>query len=64
MQAPRGGQLKSYGNIVNVPADVNSTSSVLSRLPHESGAVNVNLKRKLQYKCSSLSLNLNPHKVV
>ena len=32
MQAPRGGQLKSYANIVNVPADVNSTSSVLSRL--------------------------------
>ena len=64
MQAPRGEKLKVYGNIVNIPAYVNSTVSMLSRLPHESGAVNVNLKRKLQHKCSSLSLNLNPQKVV
>ena len=47
MQTPRGGLLKIYGNIVNVPADVNSSNSVLPRLPHESGAISVNVKRRL-----------------
>ena len=31
-QAPRGGQLKITGNVVNVPADVNSTVNMLPRL--------------------------------
>ena len=48
LQAPRGGQLKIYGNIVNVPADVNSTICLLPRLPHKSGTIRVNLKRRLQ----------------
>jgi len=64
MQAPRGGQLKINGNIVNVPADVNTTISMLPRLPHENGTINVNLKRRLQYKGSALSLNVRPHKVL
>ena len=64
MQAPRGGQLKINGNIVNVPADVNTTISILPRLPHENGTINVNLKRRLQYKGSALSLNVTPHKVL
>lgn len=63
MQAPRGGQLKINGNIVNVPADVNTTISMLPRLPNENGTININLKRKLQYKGSALSLNVRPHKV-
>ena len=32
MQAPRGRQLKIYGNIVNVPADVMNTVNLLPRL--------------------------------
>jgi len=60
LQAPRGGQLKIYGNIVNVPADVNSTISVLPRLPLESGTISLNLKRRFQYKGI---LNVRPHKV-
>ena len=32
MQAPRGKQLKILGNIVNVPADVSHTVSMLPRL--------------------------------
>ena len=64
LQAPRGGQLKIYGNIVNAPADVNSTISVLPRLPHESGTISVNLKRRLQYEGLPLSLNVRPHKVL
>ena len=35
MQARRGGQLKINGNVVNVPADVNTTMRMLPRLPHE-----------------------------
>ena len=48
MQAPRGNQFKIKGNVVIVPADVN-------RLPYESGAIKVQLKRRLQYKCFALS---------
>ena len=64
MQAPRGRQLKINGNIVNVPADISNTISMLPRLPDETGTIKVNLKRKLQYKSSALSLNVRPHKVV
>ena len=37
---------------------------MLPRLPSETGTIKVNLKRKLQYKSSALSLNVRPHKVV
>ena len=39
-QAPRGGQLKITGNVVNVPADVNSTVNMLPRLSDETGTYN------------------------
>ena len=42
MQAPRGKQLKIHGNVVNVPADVVNTVSMLPRLPSETGTVEVN----------------------
>ena len=61
MQAPRGKQLKINGNIDNVPADITNTVSMLPRLPDETGTIKVNLKRKLQYKSSALSLNVRPH---
>ena len=64
MQAPRGKQLKINGNIDNVPADITNTVSMLPRLPDETGTIKVNLKRKLQYRSSALSLNVRPHKVV
>lgn len=64
MQAPRGKQLKIQGNIGNVPADVASTVSILPWLPSEAATMEINLKRKLQYKSSPLSLNVWPHKVV
>ena len=37
---------------------------MLPRLPDETGTIKVNLKRRLQYKSSALSLNVRPHKVV
>ena len=64
MQAPGVKQLKIYGNIVNVLADVINTVSVLPRLPGETGTIKVNLKRKSRYKSSATSFNVRPHKVV
>ncbi len=63
-QAPRRRQLKITGNVVNVPADVSNTVSMLPRLSHETGIIKVQLKRRLQYKSSALSLNVRPHKVM
>ena len=63
MQAPRGRQLKIHGNIVNVPADVTHTVSILPRLQNQTATIKVNLKRKLKYKSSALSLNVRPYKV-
>ena len=62
MPAPRGKQFKISGNVVNVPADITNTVSMLPRLPPENGTIKVNLKRKLQYKSSTLFLNIRPHK--
>ena len=64
MQAPRERQLKIHGNVVNVPAEVSDTVIMLPRLPSDTGTIKVNLKRKLQYKSSALSLNIKPHKVI
>ena len=64
MQAPRGRQLKINGNIVNVPADVvNTVNMLLPRFPNDTSTIKVNLKRRLQYKSSALSLNVRPSKV-
>ena len=62
--APRGRPFKKHGNVVNVPAEVSNTVNMLPRLPSETGTIKVNLKRKLQYNSSALSLNVRPHKVV
>ena len=68
IQAPSGKQLKIFGNVVsllvNVPADVTNTVSMLPRLSSEAGTIKINLKRKLQYKSSAISLNVRPHKVI
>ena len=64
MQAPRGGKLKITGNVVNVPADVCNTVNILPRLPQNTGTIKVQLKRRLQYKSSALSLNIRPDKVM
>ena len=64
MQAPRGKQLKINGNVVNVPADVNSTVNMLPRLPDDTGTIKVQLKRRLQYNSLALSLNVRLHKVL
>ena len=37
---------------------------MLPRLPDETGTIKVQLKRRLQYKSSALSLNIRPRKVM
>ena len=63
LQAPQGNQFKIKGNVVNVPAEVNNTVNMLPRLPQESGTIKVQLKRRLEYKSSALSLNVRPNKI-
>ena len=63
IQAPRGKKLKIHGNVFNVPPDVANTVNMLPRLPNETSTIKVNLKRRLQYRSSSLSLNVRPYKV-
>jgi hypothetical protein len=64
MQASRGRQLKITGNVVNVPADICNTVNMLPRLPQDTGTIKVQLKRRLQYKSSALSLNVRPNKLM
>ena len=64
MPAPRGRQFELHGNVVNVLAEVSDTVTMLPRLPSETSTNKVNLKRRLQFKISALSLNVRPYKVV
>lgn len=50
MQARRGKQLKILGNIVNVPADVSHTVSMLPRLQSQTATIKVNLKENSSIK--------------
>ena len=63
-QLPRGGQLSIHGNVVIVPADVNSTVSILPRPINESQTIPINLKRCLGYKHHYQSQNVRPSKVL
>ena len=48
-EPPRGGQLSIHGNVVNVPADVNSTVSTLIRLINESQTISEPTQRYDNY---------------
>jgi hypothetical protein len=63
-ELPSGGQLSIHGNVVNVPADVNSTVSVLPRPINESQAIPIKLKRRLGYKHHYQFQNVRPSKVL
>ena len=49
---------------MNVSADVCETINMLPRLPQNNGTIKVQLKCQLQYKSSTLSLNVRPNKVM
>ena len=63
-ELPSGGQLSIHGNVVNVPADVNSTVSVLPRPVNESQTIPIKLKRRLAYKHHYQFQNVRPSKVL
>ncbi len=63
-ELPRGGQLSIHGNVVNVPADVSSTVSVLPRPINESQTIPIKLKRRLGYKHHYQFQNVRPSKVL
>ena len=63
-ELPRGGQLSSHGNIVNVPSDVNSTVHCLPRRRSESQTIPIKLKRRLGYKHHYQFQNVRSKKVL
>lgn len=63
-ELPRGGQLSIHGNVVNVPADVNSTVNSLPRPLNELQTIPIKLKRRLTYKHHYLLENIRPLKVL
>ena len=62
-ELPSGGQLSIHGNVVNVPANVNSTVSVLPRPINESQTIPIKLNRRLGYKHNYQFQNVRPTKV-
>ena len=62
-EMPRGGQVNLKGNIVNVPADVNSIIKSLPRMIDENETIMLKLKRKLSYKHHMAFENIRPNKV-
>ena len=63
-ELPRGGQLSMHGNVVNVPADVNSTVNLLPRPIDELQTIPIKFKRRLSYKHHYLLENIRPLKVL
>ena len=63
-ELPRGGQLSIHGNVVNVPADVNSVVNTLPRPINESQTIPIKLERKLSYKHHYQFQNVRPRKVL
>ena len=62
-ELPRGRQLSIHSNVVNVPADVNSTVSTLPRSINESQTIPIKLKGRLSYKHHYQFQNVRPRKV-
>ena len=63
-ELPSGGQLSIHGNVVNVPADVNSTVNVLPRPINESQTILIKFKRRLGFKHHYPFQNVRPWKVL
>ncbi|KAJ8017378.1 hypothetical protein HOLleu_45264 [Holothuria leucospilota] len=61
---PCGDQLKLKGSVVNVPANVSTTISVLPRTLNEAEIITLRLKRKLEFSHDYLFDNVRPFKVL
>ena len=63
-ELPRGGQLSITGNIVNAPANINTTVQVLPRTFNDLATVPIKLKRKLAFKHHYTLKTIRPNKVI
>lgn len=63
VEKPTGGQ-RNLLNVVNVPSDVNKTITSLPRTLAETETIQVNLKRKLQFKHHVLHASIRPVKCI
>ena len=55
------GQYKLHGSIINVPANINQTQSLLLRLPEDESTIGILLKRRLEYKSPYMFGNIRPN---
>lgn len=62
-EMPRGGQLSLKGNVVNVPADVNTTVKILPRMQCDEDTILLKFKRKMSYKHHMAFEKIRPNKV-
>jgi hypothetical protein len=62
-ELPRGGQISLYKNVVNVPANVNTTVTNLPRNCAENDTIALKLKRMLSKDHYVLFQNIRPEKV-
>lgn len=62
-EMPRGGKLSLKGNVVNVPADVNTTVKTLPRMQCDKDTILLKFKRKLSYKHHMAFEKIRPNKV-
>lgn len=62
-EMPRGGQLSLKGNVVNVPADVNTTVKTLPRMQCDEDTILLKFKRKMSYKHHMTFEKIRPNKV-
>jgi hypothetical protein len=53
-----------HGSVINVPANVDQTQSILPRLPHGGATIGVFLKWCLEYKSLYMSNNVHPNMVI
>ena len=53
-----------HGPVICVPANVDNTATILPRPIHDTGLINVKLKRKLEYKGHHLFQKVDPSKVM
>lgn len=61
---PSGCQLSLYGNVISVPAEIETAICSLPRFLNAEGTVSLRLKRRLNYKSVYRHLNVRPHAVM
>ncbi len=58
------GQYNIKGSIINVPSNINSTQSILPRLPHDETTIGLSLKRQMEYKSPYLTSSVHPNLIM